>query len=539
VIRPTVSQAQAWRPDALRRLRDEWDGVARRLSDQVDGATADVERTRDHWNGATADAARRHAQRIAAETATVVRILIAASVAAYDGADQMAAARSDVLARVDKARAEGFAVADDGSVTAGADPAPLLVLLAGGDEAVADELLQARAAELGEQIAAALDRLGAADADAAADIADAFAPNRPTPSAVTVPAGAWPVQAVDVVDAWPAMSQDRIAAQIAAMTSEQRDRLVAELPRQVGNTDGVPWDMRIAANRLNIAEAIVTETGRDADSRRRIALYRGLLGEIDDPTGAGGRIQRQILAFDPGRASLVELNGDLSAARSVAVLVPGVNTTIDGSAANTTTARRFVSATRSDVAVITYLGGPFPQVDDPAGVLLGAADPRYALTMAPRLVAFSEDIDRVVDDGVPVTVIGHSYGGSIVGTAEELGLTSDRTLFLAAAGAGVGVDDPSDWHNRNPDVLRFSMTAPGDFIEAVQGIPGGPHGADPDEIDGVIRLRTGYYDDGRPVSGWEAHTGMLNRPSDSWRTILAVITGDSQTLHRASAGAPQ
>lgn len=537
--RPTVSQADAWRPEALHRLADEWDGVARRLSGQVDSAEAAVERTRDYWNGAAADAARRHAQRIASETAAVVRALVSASVAAHDGADQLASARSDALVLVEEARGDGFAVADDGSVTLGADPAPLLVLLAGGDAAVAGELLETRAIELGEQIACALDRLGAADDDAAGDIADAFDLNRATPPAATVPAGAWPVQATDVVDAWPAMSQDRIAAQIAGMTSEQRDRLVAELPRQVGNTDGVPWDMRIAANRLNIAEAIVNETGRDADSRRRIALYRGLLGEIDDPTGSGGRIQRQILAFDPGRASLVELNGDLSAARSVAVLVPGVNTTIEGSAANTTTARRFVSATGGDVAVITYLGGPFPQVDDPAGVLLDAADPRYALNMAPRLVAFSEDIDRVVDDGVPVTVIGHSYGGSIVGTAEVLGLTSDRTLFLAAAGAGVGVDDSSDWHNRNPDVLRFSMTAPGDFIEAVQGIPGGPHGADPDEIDDVIRLRAGYYDDGRPVFGWQAHTGMLNRPSDSWRTILAVITGDSQTLHRASAGAPQ
>ena len=114
--------------------------------------------------------------------------------------------------------------------------------------------------------------------------------------------------------------------------------------------------------------------------------------------------------------------------------------------------------------------------------------------MAPRLVAFSEDVDRTVDaTGRPiaVTYIGHSYGGSIVGTAEALGLTADRTLYVAAAGAGVGVDDPGDWHNRNPDVLRFSMTAPGDFIEAVQGIPGGPHGADPDEMNGVIRLATG------------------------------------------------
>jgi hypothetical protein len=106
-------------------------------------------------------------------------------------------------------------------------------------------------------------------------------------------------------------------------------------------------------------------------------------------------------------------------------------------------------------------------------------------------------------------------------------------LHVAAAGAGVGVDDPSDWHNRNPDVMRFSMTAPGDFIEAVQGIPGGPHGADPDEMPGVIRLATGHYDDGRLMAGTGAHTDVLNWPSDAWRNILSVITGDSETLHQS------
>ena len=123
-----------------------------------------------------------------------------------------------------------------------------------------------------------------------------------------------------------------------------------------------------------------------------------------------------------------------------------------------------MSATRGEVAAITYLGGPFPAAATPSTGLVDAADPHYALDMAPRLVAFSEDVDRTVDAtgrAIPVTYIGHSYGGSIMGTAEVLGLTADRTLYLAAAGAGVGVDDPSDWHNRNPDVLRFSMTAPG------------------------------------------------------------------------------
>jgi len=293
--------------------------------------------------------------------------------------------------------------------------------------------------------------------------------------------------------------------------------------------------MRVAANRVNIAQAIIDEHGDDPESQRRIAFYRSLLGEIDDPAASGQRVDRQILAFDPARGSLIELNGNLSTAKSVAVLVPGLNTTIEGSAANTQTARRFVSATRGDVATITYLGGPFPR-GNPVTGLIEAANPRYALDMAPRLVAFSEDVDRTVDATgrpVPVTYIGHSYGGSIVGTAEALGLTADRTLYVAAAGAGVGVDDPGDWHNRNPDVLRFSMTAPGDFIEAVQGIPGGPHGADPDEMPGVIHLATGHYDDGRLMAGWQAHTDVLNWPSDSWRNILAVITGERARIQLA------
>ena len=492
----------------------------------------EIGRNNEFWAGATADAARDNARRITTACDDAAQRLVIASVAARDGADQIAAALESLRTRLSEARDGGFDVADDATVSIRAGPPALLVALSGGDPGVARDMLAMRADELSKRISQALDRLAAADADAAADISEAFAPPPIPRASATVPAGAWPVQASDVVAAWPAMSQDRIGAQVAAMTAAQRQRLIAEFPQQVGNTDGIPWDMRVAANRVNIAQAII-----DTTDPARIALYRSLLGEVDDPTGSGQRVDRQILAFDPGRASLVELNGNLSTAKSVAVLVPGLNTTLDGSPANTQTARRFVSATRGDVAAITYLGGRFPHGRNVTAGLVDAADPQYALDMAPRLVAFSEDVDRTVDATgrpIPVTYIGHSYGGSIVGTAEALGLTADRTLYVAAAGAGVGVDDPSDWHNRNPDVLRFSMTAPGDFIEAVQGIPGGPHGADPDEMKGVIRLTTGYYDDGRLMAGPQAHSDVLNWPSDAWRSILAVITGDSETLHQSS-----
>jgi hypothetical protein len=514
----------------MRQLADAWEEAARRLTAHVDSAMREIQRSNGFWTGTTADTARDDARSTEAAGDDAARRLVLASVAARDGADQMASARVTVLTRVTDARDAGFDVADDGTVSIRAGPPPLLVALSGGNPVVARDMLTRRAGELTHRIVDALDLLAAADTDAATDIEEAFAPSSIPRAAATVPAGAWPVQASGVVATWPAMSQDRIGEQIAAMSPGQRQRLIAEFPQQVGNTDGVPWDMRVAANRVNIAQAIV-----DAENPERIALYRSLLGEVDDPGRSGQRIDRQILAFDPARASLVELNGSLSTAKSVAVLVPGLNTTIEGSAANTQTARRFVSATHGDVATITYLGGRFPRGNPVTGVV-DAASPRYALDMAPRLVAFSEDVDRTVDATgrrIPVTYIGHSYGGSILGTAEALGLTADRTLYVAAAGAGVGVDDPGDWHNRNPHVLRFSMTAPGDFIEAVQGIPGGPHGADPDQMPSVIRLDTGHYDDGRLIAGPRAHSEILNWPSDAWRNILAVIAGDSETLHRA------
>ena len=229
----------------------------------------------------------------------------------------------------------------------------------------------------------------------------------------------------------------------------------------------------------------------------------------------------------------------MDTATSVAVLVPGMNTTIEGSADNTRSARQFVSATRGAVAAITYLGGPFPQDETAAGALLQAASPRSAIDMAPRLVAFSRDVEATLDAtgrSIPVTYVGHSYGGAILGTAEALGMTADRTLYAAAAGAGFGVDGPEDWHNRNPHVLRFSMTAPGDPIQLVQGIAGGPHGADPDEMPGVIPLATGRYDDGRLVAGPRAHTDVLSvAGSDAWRNVLAVIVGDREHIVLAAA----
>lgn len=479
MTRPSIGQARTWRPNALRRLADSWDETARVIHGYlVDGPSPAA------WSGATGDEARQHAADIAADGDAVARALVLAAVAARDGADQIATAQTAVMARVDTAHDEGFLVRDDGSAEPNAAPSPLAVLLVGGDEAVIATMQATRGAELTRQITDALDALGAADDDAARDVL------------------------------------------AATSTVDQRT------DPALGNSDAVDWDVRIAANRTTIAQAVVEGLGDPATERG--TFYRGLLGEIDDPAGSGRRIDRKILAFDPAHDTLIELNGDLASATSVAVLVPGMNTTVEGSAGTTRSARHFVAATRGEVAAITYLGGPFPGDHDPITAIAEAASPRFAMAMAPRLVSFSRAVDAAVDATgrrVAVTYVGHSYGGSILGTAEALGMTADRTLYAAAAGTGFGVDHPDEWHNRNPHVLRFSMTAPGDPIQLVQGIIGGPHGADPDDMPGVIHLATGRYDDGRLMAGPAAHGDVLSvEGSDAWRNVLAVITGDRQHI---------
>ncbi|WP_233211205.1 alpha/beta hydrolase [Mycobacterium sp. shizuoka-1] len=556
---------QAWRPEALADVAEQWDQAAGRLQSQAETVDGAVAGSSGVFTGSAAGAARDAIGPTTAGLRRACRALVLAAAEARDAAEVIGRGRDRVLAVLATARDEGCPVAEDGAVGPPVTAAPLLVTCSGGAEPAARAMLDARAGELTRRLRAALGELGAADAEAARAIDAAF-------GAVAEPVAVRPAAAAaDPVADWPDMSQDRIAGQIAAMTEAERQRLIDQRPHEVGNTDGVPWDMRMAANRINIASAILDErrtletpdevklraavdpTMNPADAERwwaalhvdpalraaalahydrgahtRIAYYETLLADVADPADHDRRVPRQIVGFDPARESLIEVSGDLGRARALGVLVPGLNTTFDGAADDIATARRFVAGSGGDVAMITYLGGPFPTGDLLTGVV-DAADARYAVQMARRLVAFSEDVDRRAGE-IPVTYLGHSYGGSIVGTAERFGLTADRVVYIEAAGSGVGVHDPSDWHNRNPAVARYSMTAPGDLIELVQGIWFGAHGADPDDMAGVSRLAAGRRLNGLPMAGPSAHSDVLNEPSDAWHNILAVITGDRSNI---------
>ena len=261
MTRPTVAQAEAWKPDALRETADDWDAAA-----------ADLQRTRRRRRCAESTAAATSgpgrpprppavtAATISAGGAVATRCLITAAVAARDGAD----ADGFGARRRAGCWSARLGPTDSRSPTTAPSPAvrtsPLLVSLAGGSAPVTRDVLDDADRRLPST------GLAQPTPTAASDIVEALNPPH-APPAPTAAAGAWPVPLADVVAGWSAIGQDRIANQIAAMTPEQRQRLIDEFPKQVGNTDGVPWDMRVAANRVNIAQAIADER-RDAGPGR-------------------------------------------------------------------------------------------------------------------------------------------------------------------------------------------------------------------------------------------------------------------------------
>jgi len=352
--------------------------------------------------------------------------------------------------------------------------------------------------------------------------------------------------------------QADIRALFGSLSEADAAMLAMLFPTTVGALPGAPFDARITANRVNVIAALAAEEIRlserqaqDAeneanngwlgwkswddndmdgaidDSEGRIALYESILAD-----------NRQILLFDPsGDGTIAELHGTIGPeTRNVGVLVPGTGTDMSNVDGFMSRSRSFeAEAADGSLAMITWMG-----TDLPDSVYQDAPFANYADAGGPPLSAFSHQLGDEIDattaaaQDVQVTVAGHSYGGAVVGTAEQYGLEADRVLHIESAGMGHDVDDPSDLNPANPDVRRYSMTAPGDPIDDVQGISVGDNlglGADPDTFPGTTRLNTGFYEDGTWVHGSDAHGGVFTYGSDSWRNMYEVFTGGTVDLY--------
>ena len=344
-----------------------------------------------------------------------------------------------------------------------------------------------------------------------------------------------PVDTRAVVSAWQSASPEQVYQSVAGLPVAARRVLALAEPDTVGQTYGLPWRLRAMANAVRIRRRVHRAQLAGTAWNPRDWRLEEMLRRVDDPVADGpgpARRRRAYVAFSPERTGrMVELVGEVTGhTEAVGVYVPGTGTNLDMSHVNTEVAQDLVAAGGGRLAVLVFLDGEFPQ-----DIMGEATEARFAERLAPTLVRFVHEVARVVDlecPGATVTVIGHSYGARVVGTAERLGMRADRVVYVEAPDLGTGVDGPADLRNPAP-VRRFTLTAPADPVELLQIRAGlRRRWSVSDLADVGVRLDTGLHPDGTPVFGTHGHGAVFERGCGAFEAMLTVMLGGRVTLWR-------
>ncbi|BBZ22920.1 alpha/beta hydrolase [Mycolicibacter hiberniae] len=259
-------------------------------------------------------------------------------------------------------------------------------------------------------------------------------------------------------------------------------------------------------------------------AKHSLAEYQGVQQAMHaDPDGPS-----RYLGYldDHGRAAVSIGNPDT--ARRNAVLVPGTGqdlTTMSGAADKSL--RMFRAAHTADpnllagdVAVTTWMA-----YDRPMDVLQ-AAHTSYAHNGAAGLDSFEAGM-RASHLGAPSldTVIGHSYGSTLVGAASTDGhhLAADNVIAVGSPGMFA---DCASGLDLNPAAQVFASRADNDIITMATGFTLGP---DPTTVDfGAIRLAAdpgppGIF--GIPGTSIAAHSSYWDQGNRALLDFGAVIAG--------------
>ncbi|WP_354640156.1 alpha/beta hydrolase [Kitasatospora camelliae] len=314
-----------------------------------------------------------------------------------------------------------------------------------------------------------------------------------------------------------------VAAFFAGLTQAETDRLVAAYPLVVGNLDGAPLELRYRANRVAITAEVERARARAAD-RNLDATARALAtARADDSAHLLAR-GRQILAFDPrGRGLVSEVFGDLARAERVAVLVPGSDADLGhfdqaveplrspAGMARALHSEERAQAPGTPTAVIAWTG-----YVTPSGLGPDAVTSRLADVGAPRLKRLLDGLAVTSHPAAPPTLLCHSYGSVVCGTAAP-GIHRDRPTDVVAFGSpGMGVDSAADL---GTGVQVWAARNPTDWIGNVPYLEFGGlgHGSDPTtHAFGAVELAT---------DGAAGHNGYLSPGTASLRNFASISLG--------------
>ncbi|MFF9346955.1 alpha/beta hydrolase [Streptomyces sp. NPDC014734] len=340
-------------------------------------------------------------------------------------------------------------------------------------------------------------------------------------------------------------SPKAVAAWWRGLDAEERAAWISLRPASVGALDGLPSTVRDEANRMVLAESrgveqikydawlknhpeptrfqpfidpytgsvnkkisVETQEWKDWEEARKNS-HKSLEGMTAiqkrfDATGKNGLPEAYLLGFGTeadGRAIIA--NGNPDTADHQAVYVPGTTADLGGIEGDI---NRMVNVWHEadgksggkSVSTITWLG-----YDAPDSVVKDAPFSHYAYDGAPAFNQFLDGLEESHSgDSEPHrSVIGHSYGTTLIGAAAETGrLNADDVILAGSPGVRVSSADELDvpkghvWNEEArkdpvPDIGRWGHGGSGFIIPSDTGF-----GANQMTTD--TEGHSGYWDEG-------------------------------------------
>lgn len=232
------------------------------------------------------------------------------------------------------------------------------------------------------------------------------------------------------------------------LTEEQRALYLSAHPERVGALDGLPIEHRHAANQLALRSTIEARMVSDGPTGRLVSLLDRL--EASEYGPQAERLYLMGVNNNLDGMGIVSVGNPDRAPHLGVAVVPGITTTLDDMNQQIDRARvirqhadNLTPDVEGDVAVIAWLGYDTP------GVVTSPAH-GYADTAAPVLDRFV-DGTLVAQEGAGNphshrTIIGHSYGSTVVGLAASQGNGLAVHDIIVAGSPGMRVDHVNQLH---------------------------------------------------------------------------------------------
>ncbi|WP_048726448.1 alpha/beta hydrolase [Kytococcus sedentarius] len=343
-------------------------------------------------------------------------------------------------------------------------------------------------------------------------------------------------------------SEKEVAKWWSSLSDAEKEQMIKDHPKEIGNLNGVDGTSRDKANRIVLPQALASEKKKLENLKQRYGAHPSrrerqqierveerikALEQVDETLKKAGddHIPRQLLSLETSgqRVLAAVAQGNVDTADHIGVVVPGLYSNVannlqkydDDATAMGENAQRYTNG--GSVAMISYLGYEAPQ--DIAQV----TDIGYAQKGADKLAGFLNGLDASRERGAGdahITVAGHSYGSTTAGialTKVNDGVVDDLIQF---GSPGSGVQDVSEFNLPRGHAWVSATDYKQDMVQGMGD--DGRFGKNPDTMEGYNHLSGDVGEGDGSFYPFSKHNGYFNRGSHALNDISRVIAGEGR-----------